>query len=1122
MCIAALVTAVAAGSLLVPSIAGAAPTSPTPPACGTGTVSSGSVLGDQSGNVAGSDGILASGQCLVSPDDQFELVMQADGNLVEYLSSEAEPVWSSGTAGNIGAYAVMQSDGNLVVEATGSGAAIWSAGSQAPDPTLSMQADGNVVVYGTNSAGPYAAWATNTVGYRGTTLLAGQTVQPGQYLQSANGQYKLQMSAAGVLALYSTQPYACPLWTAPTIASAAGYEATPQPGSYLEVDQQGGLDLYSSGTTNAWWTASQTGTWNGGGNASGDHLSLQTDGNLVLSTSGDQVTRWSSSTEILRGSIWCTGTDLHINQYLVAWTQGSTSSSAAPRYTSVLIMQTDCNLVLYNNHTAVWSSNTSTNTAGAKDSLLPDPAGQGNYNNCYAAMQGTGNLVVYAPTYPGGQRALWDSGTVASKAPPFNLGAIGPYLAVPIVLPAGALASKDTIQAPYVTTVHGETLGDPTAPSSSKTVLQILSYVLDGLALVLTFVGGPLGAVFDGVAGLSGALTGASLGVDAAGVGVSAGEGAQSNAITGQGPASLNAAPAPAACATGDPSSGSSLPTGLLTAGQCLVAPNGQYELLMQGDGNLVLYAQNGNALWSSNTAGNPGAFLRLQANGYMAVINNANVTQLWPTGNDFFQGTPNPNLVLQDDGNLVLYGYGTGGGVPYAAWSTGTNLTNILTCSNASPSALASGVLQSGACLLSPNHQYGLLMQANGNAVLYRAGDDYPLWAAFPQGSLQGAGGPVSGAVAGDTLVLYADGNLCVTGWCNGATAAKPTLALENNGNLVEYANNSTPSNTVSSYAAWQTGTANLQGNTLPTGSTLMPGQYLQSANGTYTLSMGTNGLLELSYVSDGYFCPMWSRPSSESGVGALADGDGETYSPSLVAGSSLTMQTDGNLVLNSSSGAAYVNVSNTPNSAGAYVQLGDDGNVVVYSAGGGSVLWQSGTNVDRGSALCTGGTLSGGQFLTVVGEPNETATDTLVMQGTCNLVYYTTHGYPFWSSKTDEGSAADPGGDDAGCYLTMQTDGNLVIYAPNYPGGQKALWSSGTHQSSIPPNLVENLGPFTLTNVGYTYNGEAAEIVYDSASVIWTSAPNTGLFKADGSTAVGAVQTLVGFLTFLLPLLL
>jgi hypothetical protein len=709
---------------------------------------------------------------------------------------------------------------------------------------------------------------------------------------------------------------------------------------------------------------------------------------VVLAAPGGQTVRWVTNTENLRGSVFCTGTDLTQGQYLVPWSTSYTDVSSFPAAVegqSQLIMQSDCNLVLYEylpGNTegyqpkgvfADWASNT-------------DNGGTGDYQGCYATMQSDGNLVIYAPNYPGGQKALWASHTVQTTAPPFNLGALGPYLALPIVVSNSSAANSDVYYSQnaglYVTTIHGATLGNP-APPASNTVLPILSDVIDGLSLVFTFIGGPLGAEGSVLSSYSGGITGASLANSAAGVAVSAGQGAESHAV-----------------------------------------------------------------------------------------------------------GAP-----------------------------VGTS------CGASSASQTAVG-LTSGACLVSPNHQYELRMQTDGNLVLYYQAQNDALWATFPSG-------PPAG-VAGDTLVLYTSGsqpgNLCVEGWCNGVSATNALLVLQNDGNLVEYANNGPASLAAVPYAAWASGTANLRGNGLASGTALRPGQYLASANGQYRLSMGTGGLLELSYLTqtNSYFCPMWSRPYATTNLAGLSLGHPEIYSQALAPGSYLAMQTDGNLVLHSGTNpGATVDVSssesNLGNNPGAYLQLGNDGNLVVYSADGHTALWQSGTELDRGSTLCTGGTLSDGQYLTMVGQPDQTSNYILVMQSDCNLVYEgstTTYGEP-WSPQVGQGTGAatTPGNAAYGCYVTMQSDGNLVIYEPNYPGGQKALWASHTVQSTTTPNVVENLGPYSLVNDGAGNEGYGAEIVTDSAKILWQTDPPKGAFAAaDGNTAVSAVQVLVGFLTFLI----
>jgi hypothetical protein len=55
---------------------------------------------------------------------------------------------------------------------------------------------------------------------------------------------------------------------------------------------------------------------------------------------------------------------------------------------------------------------------------------------------------------------------------------------------------------------------------------------------------------------------------------------------------------------------------------------NSGNHLVVQGDGNIVLYDGNGSAVWATNTAGNSGAHLALQDDGNMVVYYGS--TPLW------------------------------------------------------------------------------------------------------------------------------------------------------------------------------------------------------------------------------------------------------------------------------------------------------------------------------------------------------------------------------------------------------------------------------------------------------------------------------------------------------------
>ena len=104
-----------------------------------------------------------------------------------------------------------------------------------------------------------------------------------------------------------------------------------------------------------------------------------------------------------------------------------------------------------------------------------------------------------------------------------------------------------------------------------------------------------------------------------------------------------------------------------LTRGQSLVSQDGRFTLIMQGDGNLVLYWSGGASRWASNTAAHAVSQVIMQSDGNLVIYASDGKTPLWASGTS---GHPGAWLVLQDDGNLVIYSPGS-----KALWATGTNV---------------------------------------------------------------------------------------------------------------------------------------------------------------------------------------------------------------------------------------------------------------------------------------------------------------------------------------------------------------------------------------------------------------------------------------------------------------
>lgn len=91
-----------------------------------------------------------------------------------------------------------------------------------------------------------------------------------------------------------------------------------------------------------------------------------------------------------------------------------------------------------------------------------------------------------------------------------------------------------------------------------------------------------------------------------------------------------------------------------LAIGEELTSHNARVRLVMQGDGNLVLYrTDDGVPLWSSDTWQQPVTHAVMQQDGNFVLYTDEE-KPLWATNTD---GNPGAWIVLQDDGNVVLYG---------------------------------------------------------------------------------------------------------------------------------------------------------------------------------------------------------------------------------------------------------------------------------------------------------------------------------------------------------------------------------------------------------------------------------------------------------------------------------
>ncbi|MFB9964046.1 hypothetical protein [Sinosporangium siamense] len=226
----------------------------------------------QAGAVDKTDDKLTSGEILKpsesvkSDNGQYKLIQQNEGNLVLYGPGN-KALWATPTSGEP-TYATMQREGNLVIYSAAN-RPLWSTNTAGnPGAYLTVHNDGNLVIY---SASNRVLWSRHA--YIGS-LPSGHTLNPGQTIQSPNGQYKLIMQREGNLVLYSSDNR--PKWTTPTAGN---------PGARAVMQREGNLVIYTSDNRAKWATNTARNP--------GAYLAVQNAGNIVL-YSKDNKPLWTS------------------------------------------------------------------------------------------------------------------------------------------------------------------------------------------------------------------------------------------------------------------------------------------------------------------------------------------------------------------------------------------------------------------------------------------------------------------------------------------------------------------------------------------------------------------------------------------------------------------------------------------------------------------------------------------------------------------------------------------------------------------------------------------------------------------------------------------------------------
>ncbi|ATN05964.1 hypothetical protein H3Z85_01015 [Chryseobacterium indologenes] len=322
---------------------------------------------------------------------------------------------------------------------------------------------------------------------------------------------------------------------------------------------------------------------------------------------------------------------------------------------------------------------------------------------------------------------------------------------------------------------------------------------------------------------------------------------------------------------------------------------NGDYYLIFQNDGNLVLYNERKAPLWASNTEGRGNKAI-FQPDGNLVVYDRANK----PVFSADTYDKSAEKLVVQDDGNLVIY----------------NNRNNALWASKSSAGSQSinnnTGIIYKDKSfgkekkMYSENGQYYLVFQNDGNLVLYNYRNS-PIWASNTDGR-------------GSRALFQPDGNLVVYDRANRPVFSADTynkgvdrLVVQNDGNLVIYGN--------SNYAVWASKSSEgSKSGTHYTGTiyrdkSFSKEQKFYSENGQHYLVFQNDGNLVLYNDRNS---PVWATNTEGRGVRALFQADGnlvvydrsnrpvfsaDTYNKNS---DRLVIQNDGNLVIYNTSNAA------------------------------------------------------------------------------------------------------------------------------------------------------------------------------------------------------------------------
>jgi len=347
-----------------------------------------------------------------------------------------------------------------------------------------------------------------------------------------------------------------------------------------------------------------------------------------------------------------------------------------------------------------------------------------------------------------------------------------------------------------------------------------------------------------------------------------------------------------------------------LSQGVALRSPHGNFEALVQSDGNFVVYLRtlkDLKALWATNTNGkSEGPYSLINQSDGNLVLYDKHTKPLWAS-NTVGKNTGATKLLMQTDGNLVLYD-----SKETVLWASNSVTEFKGTKYHGKDRIAMHGRIIDGLSITSSNGSYKAVVQGDGNFVLYHG--TKALWASGTNGKGSGCSLDVQ---EDNNLVLYdSKGHALWATSTNGKGSSPAWLLAQDDGNLVLYDGNDKP--------LWASNTVQVA-DRVATNGVLHQGHSISSPNKHYKLLMQADGNLVL-YKHDTQ--AIWATNT-----------DGKGSAPYRVLN-----QSDGNFVVYDHHDKALWASNTNGKSTNQFVALQDDGNLVMYS--GSTALWASNTN--------------------------------------------------------------------------------------------------------------------------------------------------------------------------------